>query len=176
MNSPWPQRNHKCFSGLSRFVERCNDLLDLVETTRHFHTLQEAAQVGGAGSRALDALITDIHQVSCVSTASILDINNFFISFILQWLNFVFGCCKDAYSCFFFTPFLLPACHNFNRFVASFRVPLLYFLHFIAFSIVLTAWKYKTLLLLQPFKICGLYCVVVVVLYCWQQRNLQWKR
>jgi len=64
IDSPWPQRNNKCFSGLSRFVERCNDLLDLVETTRHFQTLQEAAQVGGAGTRALDALITDIHQVS----------------------------------------------------------------------------------------------------------------
>jgi len=39
-------------------------LLDLVETTRHFLTLEEAARIGGAGSRALDALLADIHQVS----------------------------------------------------------------------------------------------------------------
>lgn len=63
-DSPWPPRNVACFSGLSRFVERCNDLLDLVETTRHFHTLKEASKVGGAGSRALDALVNDIHQVT----------------------------------------------------------------------------------------------------------------
>ena len=31
----------------------------------------------------------------------------------------------------FLTPRLLPACHNVNRFVASFLAPLLYFLHFV---------------------------------------------
>ena len=46
---------------------------------------------------------------------------------------------------FFLTP-LLPACHNVNRFVASFLVPLLYFLHLFAFFIVLTVRKKKTLL------------------------------
>ena len=50
---------------------------------------------------------------------------------------------------FFLTPLLLPACHNVSRFVASFLVPLLYFLHFIVglFFIALTVRKYKTLLL-----------------------------
>ena len=62
-DSAWPPRNEKCFAGLSRFVERCNDLLDLVETTHHFLTLQEAAKVGGAGSTPLDGHIADIHQV-----------------------------------------------------------------------------------------------------------------
>lgn len=68
------------FGGLSKFVERCNDLLDLVETTRHFSILEEAARVGGAGSRALDALVNDIHQVcqSIIYFHSILMSFNFF--------------------------------------------------------------------------------------------------
>ena len=41
---------------------------------------------------------------------------------------------------FFLTP-LLPASHNANRFLASFLVPLLYFLHLIVFFIVLTVQK-----------------------------------
>ena len=41
---------------------RCNDVLELVQTTRHFRLLADAAEVGGAGSASLDALVKEIHQ------------------------------------------------------------------------------------------------------------------
>ena len=37
-------------------------MLDLVETTRHFGLLQMTAQIGGAGSASLDALVIEIHE------------------------------------------------------------------------------------------------------------------
>lgn len=40
---------------------RCNDVLELVETTRHFRLLADAAEIGGAGSMSLDALVKEIH-------------------------------------------------------------------------------------------------------------------
>ncbi len=40
---------------------RCNDVLELVQTTRHFRLLADAAEVGGAGSQSLDALVKEIH-------------------------------------------------------------------------------------------------------------------
>lgn len=44
------------------FNFRCNDVLELVETTRHFRLLADAAEIGGAGSMSLDALVKEIHQ------------------------------------------------------------------------------------------------------------------
>ena len=44
------------------FVARCNDVLELVQTTRHFRLLADAAEVGGAGSQSLDALVKEIHS------------------------------------------------------------------------------------------------------------------
>ena len=41
---------------------RCNDLLELVQTTRHFNLLQKTAEVGGAGTKGLDALVREIHE------------------------------------------------------------------------------------------------------------------
>ena len=41
---------------------RCNDVLELVQTTRHFRLLADAAEIGGAGSQSLDALVKEIHQ------------------------------------------------------------------------------------------------------------------
>lgn len=41
---------------------RCNDVLELVETTRHFRLLAGAAEVGGAGSMSLDAMVKEIHK------------------------------------------------------------------------------------------------------------------
>ena len=41
---------------------RCNDVLELVQTTRHFRLLADAAEVGGAGSQSLDALVKEIHN------------------------------------------------------------------------------------------------------------------
>jgi dynein heavy chain len=43
------------------FYSRCNDVLELVETTRHFRLLADAAEIGGAGSMSLDALVKEIH-------------------------------------------------------------------------------------------------------------------
>ena len=43
-------------------MERCNDVLELVETTRHFRMLSYAAEVGGAGGQGLDALVREIHS------------------------------------------------------------------------------------------------------------------
>lgn len=37
-------------------------MLELVETTRHFRLLAGAAEVGGAGSMSLDAMVKEIHQ------------------------------------------------------------------------------------------------------------------
>ncbi|XP_078672103.1 uncharacterized protein LOC144911712 isoform X1 [Branchiostoma floridae x Branchiostoma belcheri] len=61
-DSPWPPRNARCFDLMNRFMERCNDVLELVETTRHFRLLESAAEIGGAGGRSLDALVQEIHQ------------------------------------------------------------------------------------------------------------------
>lgn len=73
-DSPWPPRNAPCFSNLNAFMERCNDVLELVQTTRHFSLLADAAKVGGAGSRSLDALVKEIHERYIEST------NEFFSS------------------------------------------------------------------------------------------------
>ncbi|XP_064599567.1 LOW QUALITY PROTEIN: uncharacterized protein LOC135466077 [Liolophura sinensis] len=61
-DSPWPPRNAACFNLLNSFMERCNDVLELVETTRHFRLLAGAADVGGAGSMSLDAMVKEIHK------------------------------------------------------------------------------------------------------------------
>ncbi len=37
-------------------------MLELVETTRHFRMLRNAAEVGGAGGRGLDAMVREIHE------------------------------------------------------------------------------------------------------------------
>ena len=36
-------------------------MLELVQTTQHFSLLADAADVGGAGSKSLDALVKEIH-------------------------------------------------------------------------------------------------------------------
>ena len=44
-----------------KLIHRCNDVLELVQTTRHFRLLADAAEIGGAGSQSLDALVKEIH-------------------------------------------------------------------------------------------------------------------
>ena len=61
-DSPWPARNSPVFGGLNSFMERCNDVGELVETTRHFRMLRNAAEVGGAGGQGLDAMVREIHD------------------------------------------------------------------------------------------------------------------
>ena len=37
-------------------------MLELVQTTQHFRLLAHAAEIGGAGTQSLDALIREIHS------------------------------------------------------------------------------------------------------------------
>ena len=37
-------------------------MLELVQTTRHFRLLADTAEIGGAGTQSLDALVREIHQ------------------------------------------------------------------------------------------------------------------
>ena len=60
-DSPWPARNNVCFTSLNSFMERCNDVLELVQTTQHFEMLTCAAKVGGAGGNSLDSQVREIH-------------------------------------------------------------------------------------------------------------------
>jgi dynein heavy chain len=43
-------------------LPRCNDVLELVQTSRHFRLLADAAQIGGAGTAGLDSLVKEIHH------------------------------------------------------------------------------------------------------------------
>lgn len=60
-DSPWPARNSVCFTSLNSFMERCNDVLELVQTTQHFEMLTCTAKVGGAGGNSLDSQVKEIH-------------------------------------------------------------------------------------------------------------------
>ena len=42
-------------------MERCNDVLELVQTTQHFEMLTCTAEVGGAGGNSLDSQVKEIH-------------------------------------------------------------------------------------------------------------------
>ena len=52
-NSPWPPRNAPSFGLLNGFMERANDVLDLVQTEQHFKNLENVANIGGVGNRSL---------------------------------------------------------------------------------------------------------------------------
>ena len=41
---------------------RCNDVLELVATVRHFRLLEDTKEIGGAGNRTLDVLVREIHE------------------------------------------------------------------------------------------------------------------
>lgn len=60
-DSPWPARNHQVFGGLNSFMERCNDVLELVQTTTHFKMLRLASEIGGAGGTNLNSLVEEIY-------------------------------------------------------------------------------------------------------------------
>ena len=52
-NSSWPARNAPPFSILNSFMERANDVLDLVQTAQHFKNLESVAEIGGVGNKSL---------------------------------------------------------------------------------------------------------------------------
>lgn len=60
-NSPWPKRNHPCFLFLNVFMERCNDVLELVQTMRHFQILSRTVSIGGSDNINMDFLAQEIH-------------------------------------------------------------------------------------------------------------------
>lgn len=61
-NSPWPKRNHNCFLHLNVFMERCNDVLELVQTMRHFQILSKTVSIGGTDNQNMDILAQEIHM------------------------------------------------------------------------------------------------------------------
>lgn len=60
-SSPWPQRNNGCFQNLNVFMERCNDILELVQTMRHFQILSHTVSIGGADDNSMNTLAQEVH-------------------------------------------------------------------------------------------------------------------
>lgn len=48
-NSPWPVRTSKVFAILNSFMERCNDVIELVAATQQFNKIKMATDFEGAG-------------------------------------------------------------------------------------------------------------------------------
>ncbi|KAM4702001.1 uncharacterized protein O3C94_002925 [Discoglossus pictus] len=67
VDSPWPQHNASCFQNMNMFMERCNDVLDLVETMKHFQVLKTVAAIGGAGASSSDAMVQEIWDMYCTA-------------------------------------------------------------------------------------------------------------
>ena len=62
-NCPWPRRNHACFLNLNVFMERCNDVLELVQTMRHFRILSKTVALGGGSdNHNMDLISQQIHE------------------------------------------------------------------------------------------------------------------
>eukprot|EP00912_Choanoflagellata_sp_UC4_P001366 UC4_evm2s846 len=57
----WPSRNHHIFDELNSFADRCNDVLDLVETIHQFQSL-EGLVFGGMASKSLEYALEDSLQ------------------------------------------------------------------------------------------------------------------
>ncbi|KAJ1184768.1 hypothetical protein NDU88_001571 [Pleurodeles waltl] len=85
LDSPWPPHSAKCFQNMNMFMERCNDVLDLLETMKHFQVLETVVKIGGAGSPSLDARVEEIWDtysrtketfISQASDIFIIDRNN----------------------------------------------------------------------------------------------------
>ena len=59
-DSPWPSRGSTVFTLLNTFMERCNDLLELLGATQQFSKLRVASDGGGAGDKTSDAQTFEI--------------------------------------------------------------------------------------------------------------------
>ena len=57
---PWPARNSPVFNILNKFLERCNDVLELVEVSQQFERIKLAVNFGGAGDVNLNSQIHDL--------------------------------------------------------------------------------------------------------------------
>lgn len=58
--SLWPARNSPVFGILNKFMERCNDVLELVEVSQQFKRIKFASNFDGAGEISLNSQIVDI--------------------------------------------------------------------------------------------------------------------
>ena len=59
-DSPWPARNSPVFDVLNKYMERCNDVLELVEVSQQFKKIKFASNLDGAGEPSLNSQIVDI--------------------------------------------------------------------------------------------------------------------
>ena len=60
VDSSWPARNSPVFGILNKFMERCNDVLELVEVSQQFKRIKFASNLEGAGEVSLNSQIVDI--------------------------------------------------------------------------------------------------------------------
>ncbi|XP_077155311.1 uncharacterized protein LOC143817709 [Ranitomeya variabilis] len=73
IDSPWPLHNASCFQNMNMFMERCNDVLDVVETMKHFEALNDVAVIGGAGTPSSDAMVQEIWSSYCQAKESFMN-------------------------------------------------------------------------------------------------------
>ncbi|XP_040278224.1 dynein beta chain, flagellar outer arm-like [Bufo bufo] len=73
IDSPWPLHNAPCFQNMNMFMERCNDVLDVVETMKHFEALSDVAVIGGAGTPSYDAMLQEIWSSYCQAKESFMN-------------------------------------------------------------------------------------------------------
>lgn len=55
-------------------MERCNDALELVQTSQHFRCLNSIVSIGGAGGSSLNALVEEIHNKFVVTMKDFLSV------------------------------------------------------------------------------------------------------
>lgn len=60
VDSSWPARNSPTFGILNKFMDRCNDVLELVEVSQQFKRIKYASHLDGAGEVSLNSQIVDI--------------------------------------------------------------------------------------------------------------------
>ncbi|XP_056412427.1 uncharacterized protein LOC130355786 isoform X2 [Hyla sarda] len=70
IDSSWPLHNAPCFQNMNMFMERCKDILDVVETMKHFEALKDVAVIGGAGTTSDDAMVQEIWNSYCQAKES----------------------------------------------------------------------------------------------------------
>ncbi|XP_075707241.1 uncharacterized protein LOC142741794 [Rhinoderma darwinii] len=70
---PWPLHNAPCFQNMNMFMERCNDVLDVVKTMKHFEALNDVAVLGGAGTPRYDAMVQEIWSSYCQAKESFMN-------------------------------------------------------------------------------------------------------
>ncbi|XP_069829066.1 uncharacterized protein [Dendropsophus ebraccatus] len=73
IDSPWPLHNAPCFQTMNVFMERCKDILDVVETIKHFEALNDVAVIGGAGTPSDDAMVQEIWISYCHAKESFIN-------------------------------------------------------------------------------------------------------